>query len=159
MTLRVGHGYDVHRIAPGRRLVLGGHVFESDWGLEGHSDADVVLHAIGDALLGAIALGDLGVHFPPSDPRWKDASSLDLLRRIAALLAARGARIVHVDATIVAERPAIAPHRDTMRGHIAGALGLEVGAVSVKATTNERLGTIGRGEGIAAWALATVEAP
>jgi 2-C-methyl-D-erythritol 2,4-cyclodiphosphate synthase len=157
MTQRVGIGYDIHRSAPGRPLVLGGVRFESDWGLEGHSDADVLAHAIGDALLGALALGDLGTHFPPGDPQWKDASSLDLLARIRALVEQRGGRIVNVDAAVVAEAPRILPVRDAMRGHLAKALGVSVEQVSVKATTNERLGSIGRGEGVAAWAVAMVE--
>jgi 2-C-methyl-D-erythritol 2,4-cyclodiphosphate synthase len=157
MTVRAGIGYDVHRLVEGRRLVLGGVEFEGPLGLEGHSDADVLLHAIGDALLGAVGLGDLGDHFPPGDPRWKDASSLALLRSIRDLVAARGGRIVHVDASVVAEAPKIAPYRTAMRECIAGALGIESESVSVKATTNEGLGLIGRGEGIAAWAVATVE--
>ena len=157
MRQRVGIGYDIHRSAPGRPLVLGGVRFESDWGLEGHSDADVLAHAIGDALLGALALGDLGTHFPPGDPQWKDASSLDLLARIRALVVARGGRIVNVDATVVAEEPRILPVRDAMRARLAEALGIGVECVSVKATTNERLGALGRGEGVAAWAVALVE--
>ncbi len=157
MGLRVGMGYDIHRIADGRPLVLGGVRFESAWGLEGHSDADVLAHAIGDALLGAASLGDLGTHFPPGDARWKDASSLDLLARIRALLDARGARIVNVDAAVVAEAPKLMPHREAMCANLARALGIAPGDVSVKATTNERLGAVGRGEGMAAWAVALVE--
>jgi 2-C-methyl-D-erythritol 2,4-cyclodiphosphate synthase len=157
MSLRVGLGYDVHRVAEGRPLVLGGVRIESPWGLEGHSDADVLLHAIGDALLGAAGLGDLGEHFPPGDARWKDASSLDLLQRIATLLAGAGARIENVDAMLVAEAPRVAPHRAAMVANIAGALGLEPGRVSVKATTNEQLGALGRREGLAAIAVALVE--
>lgn len=157
MTSRAGIGYDVHRIAPGRPLVLGGVRFESDWGLEGHSDADVLAHAIGDALLGALALGDLGTHFPPGDPQWKDASSLDLLARIRAMVERHGGRIVNVDAAVAAEAPKLLPVRDAMRANLARALGIGVDRVSVKATTNERLGAIGRGEGIAAWAVAMVE--
>ena len=156
MTLRVGLGYDIHRVAAGRPLVLGGVRFESDWGLEGHSDADVLLHAIGDALLGAAGLGDLGTHFPPGEPQWKDASSLELLRRIAALLAQAGARIENVDAMVVAEAPKLSPHRDAMRANIAGALGIGVENVSVKATTNEQLGALGRREGLAAMAVTLV---
>ena len=159
MPLRAGIGYDIHRRADGRRLVLGGVVFESSWGLEGHSDADVLLHAIGDALLGAAALGDLGRHFPPGEARWKDVSSLELVRRIRALLAQRGARVVNVDATVVAEAPALAPQRQAMCVNIALALEIDVSCVSVKATTNETLGALGRGEGIAAWAVAMVETP
>ena len=156
-NLRVGIGYDVHRRDAGRRLVLGGVVFEGEPGLEGHSDADVLLHAIGDALLGAASLGDLGLHFPPGDPRWKNASSLDLLRRIRALLETAGSRVVNVDATVVAESPKLAPRRDAMRDAIAEALAIEATRVSVKATTNEGLGAVGRNEGIAAWAVAMVE--
>ena len=159
MTLRVGLGYDVHRVKAGRALVLGGVRFESDWGLEGHSDADVLAHAVGDAVLGAAGLGDLGEHFPPGDPRWKDASSLDLLARIAALLAERGARVANVDAMLVAEAPRLAPHRAAMCANIATALGISPERVSVKATTNETLGAIGRGEGLAAMAVALVERP
>jgi len=156
MSLRVGLGYDIHRIAAGRPLVLGGVRFDSPWGLDGHSDADVLLHAVGDALLGAAGLGDLGTHFPPHDPRWKDASSLDLLRRIAVLLAEAGAGIENVDAMVVAEAPRLAPQREAMCGNIAGALGITRDRVSVKATTNEQLGALGRREGIAATAVALV---
>jgi len=159
MPLRVGIGYDIHARAMGRPLVLGGVRFQSDWGLEGHSDADVLAHAIGDALLGAIALGDLGAHFPPGDPRWKDVSSIELLRLIRAMVEGRGGRIVNVDATVVAAAPRLAPMRDAMRVHIAQALKIPGGQVSVKATTNEGLDALGRGEGIAAWAVAMVEAP
>jgi 2-C-methyl-D-erythritol 2,4-cyclodiphosphate synthase len=154
---RVGFGYDIHPVAKGRPLVLGGVRFESDWGLAGHSDADVLLHAVGDALLGAAALGDLGTHFPPSDARWKDASSLDLLRRIRDLLDGRNARIVNVDATLVAERPRLAPAREQICANVAEALGIDAGRVSVKATTNEGLGSLGRAEGLAACAVAMVE--
>lgn len=157
MSMRIGMGYDIHRIAAGRPLVLGGIRIESPWGLEGHSDADVVLHAIGDALLGAASLGDLGTHFPPGDPQWKGASSLDLLRRIATKLHDVGATIGNVDAMLVAEAPRIAPHRDAMRECIAEALGITPGQVSVKATTNEQLGALGRREGLAAMAVALVE--
>lgn len=156
MKLRVGLGYDIHRVAAGRPLVLGGVRFESEWGLEGHSDADVLSHAIGDALLGAAGLGDLGTHFPPGEPKWKDASSLDLLRRIATLLAQAGATIENVDAMVVAEAPKLAPHREAMLANIAGALGIETASVSVKATTNEQLGSLGRREGLAAMAVALV---
>lgn len=155
--LRVGQGYDVHRAAPGRPLVLGGVRFESAWGLDGHSDADVIAHAVGDALLGAAGLGDLGAHFPPGDPRWKDASSLDLLRRIAAMLTEAKARIVNVDAMLLAEAPKIAPHRGAMVENLAAALGVDRSRVSVKATTNETLGFVGRREGLAAMAVALVE--
>lgn len=157
MTARVGIGYDIHRVAPGRALVLGGVRFESDWGLEGHSDADVLLHAIGDALLGAAGLGDLGTHFPPGEARWKDVSSLELLERIRALLEAAGARVVNVDAMVVAEAPKLAPHRAAMCANVARALGVPADRVSVKATTNEQLGALGRREGLAAMAVALVE--
>ena len=157
MALRVGIGYDIHRVQEGRRLVLGGVTFDSTWGLEGHSDADVLCHAIGDAVLGALALGDLGTHFPPGDPQWKDASSLDLLNRIRLLLKERIASVVNVDATLVAEEPRLGPHRDRMRANIAQSLRVPVGRVSIKATTNETLDAIGGGRGIAAWAVAMVE--
>lgn len=157
MSLRIGMGYDIHRIVPGRPLVLGGVRIESEWGLMGHSDADVVLHAIGDALLGAASLGDLGTHFPPGDPQWKDASSLDLLRRIAARLREANATVSNVDAMLVAEAPRIAPHRAAMCERIAEALGIAPGQVSVKATTNEQLGALGRREGLAAMAVALVD--
>jgi 2-C-methyl-D-erythritol 2,4-cyclodiphosphate synthase len=159
VTARVGIGYDIHRLVAGRPLVLGGVRFESARGLLGHSDADVLCHAIGDALLGALGLGDLGQHFPPGEARWKDASSLDLLRHVRGLVAQRGGRIVNVDATVVAEEPKLAPARAEMCARLAEALGIEASRVSVKATTNEGIGTIGRGEGIAAWAAAMVEAP
>jgi 2-C-methyl-D-erythritol 2,4-cyclodiphosphate synthase len=157
MSLRVGLGYDIHRIVEGRPLVLGGVRFESPWGLDGHSDADVILHAIGDALLGAAGQGDLGTHFPPGDAKWKDASSLELLRHIAALLAGCGARIENVDAMVVAEAPKLAPHRDAMIANVAGALGVSADRVSVKATTNEQLGALGRREGMAAMAVVLIE--
>jgi 2-C-methyl-D-erythritol 2,4-cyclodiphosphate synthase len=155
--VRVGIGYDVHRLVAGRRLVLGGVPIESELGLDGHSDADVALHALIDALLGAAALGDIGQHFPPSDGGWRGADSLDLLRRVVALLAERGYAAGNVDVTIVAERPRIGPHAPLMRERIAAALGLTPEDVSVKATTNERIGFIGRGEGIAALAVATID--
>ena len=155
--MRVGIGYDVHRLIAGRRLVLGGVAIESELGLDGHSDADVALHALIDALLGAAALGDIGQHFPPSEGRWGGADSLDLLRRVVALLAERGYAASNVDLTIVAERPRIGPHAPLMRERIAAALGLTPEDVSVKATTNERIGFIGRGEGIAALAVATID--
>ena len=159
MPLRVGIGYDIHARAVGRPLVLGGVRFESDWGLEGHSDADVLAHAIGDALLGAIAFGDLGDHFPPGDEKWKNVSSMELLRLIRAMVEGRNGRIVNVDATVVAAAPRLAPMRDPMRARIAQALKIDGERVSVKATTNESLDALGRGEGIAAWAVAMVEAP
>ena len=159
MPQRAGIGYDIHPRAVGRPLVIGGVKFQSEWGLEGYSDADVLAHAIGDALLGAVALGDLGAHFPPGDPKWKDVSSLKLLRLIRAMVAGQGGRIVNVDATVVAAEPRLAPVRDAMRENIARALKIAGGQVSVKATTNETLGSLGRGEGIAAWAVVMVEVP
>jgi 2-C-methyl-D-erythritol 2,4-cyclodiphosphate synthase len=159
MPLRAGIGYDIHAKGKGRPLVIGGVAFASEWGLAGHSDADVLAHAIGDALLGSIGLGDLGEHFPPGDPKWKDVSSMDLLRLIRAMLEGRGGRIVNVDATVVAEEPKLAPMRGAMCANIARALHVGGSQVSVKATTNESLGAVGRGEGIAAWAVAMVEAP
>lgn len=159
MPLRIGIGYDIHAKATGRALILGGVRFESDWGLAGHSDADVVAHAVGDALLGAVGLGDLGQHFPPGDPRWKDASSLELLGLIRAMVAGLGGTIVNVDATVVAAEPKLAPMRDAMCANLGQALRIGARQVSVKATTNESLDALGRGEGIAAWAVALVEVP
>ena len=155
-AVRTGIGYDVHRFAAGRRLVLGGVEIAHPVGLTGHSDADVLLHAVADALLGAAALGDIGRHFPPSDARWQDADSRDLLSSVLAILAAAGYEVVNVDATIIAEAPRIAPHVEAMRANIAGCLGIETDAVGVKGTTNEGLGFVGREEGIAALATATV---
>ncbi|MCS6780464.1 MAG: bifunctional 2-C-methyl-D-erythritol 4-phosphate cytidylyltransferase/2-C-methyl-D-erythritol 2,4-cyclodiphosphate synthase [Geminicoccaceae bacterium] len=152
---RTGQGIDVHRLVPGRRLVLGGVEIPFELGLEGHSDADVVLHALTDAILGTIGAGDIGSHFPPSDPRWRDAESSRFVRHALSLLAAAGGVLEHVDLTLLAERPRIAPHRAAMRARLAQLLELGEEAVSLKATTTEGLGFIGRGEGIAAWALAT----
>jgi len=152
--MRVGFGYDVHRLVTGRPLVLGGVHIPSEKGLQGHSDADVLSHAIVDALLGALALGDIGQHFPDTDPRWKDVRSLDFLKKAAVLVADRGYKIVNVDAVIQAEAPRLANHIPHMRQNIASALGIEIGCVSVKATTGEGLGFVGRQEGIAAQAVA-----
>jgi 2-C-methyl-D-erythritol 4-phosphate cytidylyltransferase/2-C-methyl-D-erythritol 2,4-cyclodiphosphate synthase len=151
---RVGTGYDVHRLVPGRPLVLGGVELPAERGLLGHSDADVLAHAIGDALLGAAALGDLGAHFPPDDPSLEGISSLELLRRIARLLAGAALRIGNLDSVVICERPRLAPHIPAMRASLAGALGVEPARVAVKATTNEQLGFAGREEGIAALATA-----
>jgi 2-C-methyl-D-erythritol 2,4-cyclodiphosphate synthase len=151
---RIGQGYDVHRLVAGRRLVLGGEEIPFERGLDGHSDADVLLHALGDALLGAASLGDLGAHFPPGDPRFKDASSVELLGRIVELVRGRGFRVVNCDLTLLAEAPKLAPYRESIRARIARALGVGADEVGLKATTNERLGAIGRGEGIAALAVA-----
>jgi 2-C-methyl-D-erythritol 2,4-cyclodiphosphate synthase len=156
VELRIGQGYDVHQLQTGRRLVLGGVEIAHDRGLLGHSDADVLLHAIMDAVLGATGLGDIGQHFPPSDERWRDASSLDLLAHVAGLIEQHGWRTINVDATLIAERPRIAPHVPAMRERIAAGLGLAVDAVGIKATTNERLGALGREEGMAAMAVALV---
>ena len=158
LAMRVGIGYDVHRFAAGRRLVLGGIEIPAEHGLEGYSDADVALHAISDALLGALALGDIGQHFPPGDPRWRDADSLDLLQRVVALVDDAGYRVGNIDLTIIAEAPRIAPHVPRMREVICAALQTTIDRVSIKATTNERMGFIGRHEGIAAIAVATVTA-
>ena len=151
-----GIGYDAHRFADGRRLVLGGVEIEFERGLEGHSDADVLTHAIIDALLGAAALGDIGQNFPDTDERYRDADSLDLLRATVALVAQRGYAPVHVDVTVILERPALAPHRERMRSTLAAAMGLAEEHVSVKATRGEGMGFIGRGEGAAALAVATL---
>lgn len=157
MSFRVGTGYDAHRLVAGRPLVLGGVHIPHPRGLDGHSDADVLCHAIGDAVLGALALGDLGRHFPPGDARWKGISSLVLLEEIRRLAAETGAVLVNVDAMLVLEAPKIAPYVDEMRARIGAALGLDPDAVSIKATTNEGLGWIGRGEGAAAHAVALIE--
>jgi 2-C-methyl-D-erythritol 2,4-cyclodiphosphate synthase len=157
MSARFGIGYDAHRLVADRRLVLGGVEIEHELGLEGHSDADVLAHAIIDALLGAAGLGDIGAHFPDDDERWRDADSIDLVRRVASLLDDRGLAVVHVDATVMAEAPKLAPHREDMRMALSLALGVERGAVNVKATRGEGMGFVGRGEGIAALAVATIE--
>ncbi len=155
--MRVGQGYDVHALKAGRKLVIGGVEIPHAKGLAGHSDADVLLHAICDALLGAAALGDIGQHFPDSSPAYEDVDSRELLRATAKKVAAAGFRIVNVDATIVAQAPRMAPHVPKMIGNIAADLGLKPAAVSVKATTTEKLGPIGREEGIAAQAIALIE--
>jgi len=155
--MRSGIGYDVHRLATGRRLVLGGIAIEHHQGLVGHSDGDVLLHAIMDALLGAANLGDLGAHFPSGDEAYRGASSVGLLGRVGAKVAEAGYRILSLDATVIAAAPRIAPHAGAMREAIAGALALEAGRVSVKATTNDGLGLVGAGEAIAALATALVD--
>jgi 2-C-methyl-D-erythritol 2,4-cyclodiphosphate synthase len=154
---RSGIGYDVHRLVPGRKLVLGGVEIPHAVGLEGHSDADVLSHAVADALLGAIGSGDIGHHFPNTDESIRGISSIDILRRVAAVLAQEKAKPSNVDATLIAEAPRIAPHIPAMRKKIAAALGMAEADISIKATTNEGLGSIGRGEGIAAMAVAAVE--
>jgi 2-C-methyl-D-erythritol 2,4-cyclodiphosphate synthase len=152
--MRVGIGFDVHRFDESRPLVLGGVTVPGGPGLAGHSDADVVCHAIADALLGAAAMGDIGDHFPDTDPRWKDVSSVDLLHAVRDMLTGAGLSVASVDATLLLEAPKIAPYRDEMRTVIGLALGIEGGHVSVKATTTEGLGTVGRGEGAACMAVA-----
>jgi len=159
MSVRVGTGFDVHALVAGRRLVIGGVVIPYERGLDGHSDADVLLHAIGDAILGALALGDLGRHFPDSDPRWKDADSRALLRHIAGLMRERGFAIGNVDATVIAQAPRLAPHVAAMRANVAADLGCTPDDVGIKATTTERLGFAGRGEGIAAMASVLIVTP
>jgi 2-C-methyl-D-erythritol 2,4-cyclodiphosphate synthase len=155
--IRCGIGYDVHRLAKGRKLILGGVEITHSHGLEGHSDADVLSHAIADALLGAIGAGDIGQHFPNTDESIRGMSSVDILKRVAALLTENKARVVNVDATVITEEPEIALHIPAMRKIIAQAIAVDGSRVGVKATTNERLGAIGRSEGIAAMAIATVE--
>jgi 2-C-methyl-D-erythritol 2,4-cyclodiphosphate synthase len=155
--MRIGCGYDVHALVTGRPLVLGGVTIAHPRGLDGHSDADVLVHAIADALLGALALGDLGVHFPDSDPRWKGADSRALLRAVFAKVFALGWDIGNVDATIVAQAPKLAPHVGAMRGNVAADLRCDPARVSIKATTTERLGFAGREEGIAAEAVVLLQ--
>ncbi|MFO7895137.1 MAG: 2-C-methyl-D-erythritol 2,4-cyclodiphosphate synthase [Longimicrobiales bacterium] len=155
--MRAGIGYDSHRFAEGRRLVLGGVDVPHTLGLDGHSDADAVSHAVIDALLGAAALGDIGTHFPPDDEEWRDADSIDLLARAAALVRDAGYRPANVDVTVVCGAPRLADHIPGMRERLAQALSLEIGAVSVKATTNEGMGWIGRDEGVAVLAVATID--
>jgi len=154
MMFRVGHGYDVHRWGEGRALVLGGVEIPHHMGLLGHSDADVLLHAICDALLGALGLGDIGTHFPNTDPAYKDISSLVLLERVGRMVEEAGWKVGNLDATVVAERPLLSQYIPAMRSRIATALSLDTGVVSVKATTSEGLGFVGRQEGIAAYAVA-----
>jgi 2-C-methyl-D-erythritol 2,4-cyclodiphosphate synthase len=158
MTLS-GIGYDVHRLVEGRALILGGVEIPHTHGLEGHSDADVLAHAIADAVLGAIGERDIGFHFPNSDQSIRGISSLEILRKAASLVRERGGRVLNIDSTLVAEAPKIGPHVVAMRANLAGALGLDPKRVGVKATTNEHMGFLGRGEGIAALAVASVEIP
>ena len=157
--IRVGNGFDVHRFGPGDHVMLCGVSIPHEFALQGHSDADVGLHALTDAILGAVAGGDIGSHFPPSDPQWRDAASEIFLRHAAELVAARGGEIMHLDLTLICEQPKIGPHRDAMRARVAEMLGLDPGSVSIKATTTEGLGFTGRGEGIAAQAVATIRLP
>jgi 2-C-methyl-D-erythritol 2,4-cyclodiphosphate synthase len=155
--IRCGTGYDAHRLASGRKLILGGIEIPHDRGLEGHSDADVLCHAIADALLGAIGESDIGHYFPNTDESIRGMSSLEILREVNSILAGKNARVVNVDATLIAEAPKIAPHIPAMRAKIAAMLNLDASRVGLKATTNEGLGAIGRGEGMAAMAVANVE--
>ncbi|MEI7694731.1 MAG: 2-C-methyl-D-erythritol 2,4-cyclodiphosphate synthase [Chlorobium sp.] len=157
--MRIGIGIDVHPFAEGRKLVLGGVYIPGHDGLEGHSDADVLLHAISDALLGAAALGDIGLHFPNTSEEFKDIDSMILLKQVVKLLKKSGYKTVNVDAMLLLEAPKIAPHIMEMRKNIARCLGVEIGAVSVKATTNEKLGYIGREEGAAAHAVCLIQTP
>jgi 2-C-methyl-D-erythritol 2,4-cyclodiphosphate synthase len=158
-VIRSGLGVDSHRFEPGRPLILGGVDIPNEEGLAGHSDADVLTHAIVDALLGAAGLGDIGQHFPDTDERFKDADSLELLRTVVVFLEDNGFRIVHVDATVVMERPKLSPYRDGIRQTLADAMRIGLGHVNVKATTGERMGFVGRGEGVAAMAIATLDRP
>ena len=156
MTATTGIGWDSHRLVEGRRLVLGGVQLPFERGLAGHSDADVLAHAVIDALLGAAALGDIGQHFPDTDARWAGADSMALLRAVVALVAERGLRVTHVDSTVVMERPKLGPHREAIRGALAAALGVTPDQVNVKASTGEGMGFVGREEGVAALAVATL---
>src|SRR5262249_18148699 len=155
-TGRAGLGYDLHRLVEGRPLILGGVTIPFDRGLAGHSDADAICHAVTDAILGAAGAGDIGRHFPDSDPQWKGASSLDLLRRAVDLVRAQGLAVGNVDATVILERPKLAPHVDKMRATLAEVLGVTIDRVSIKGKTNEGVGEIGRGEAIAVHAIALV---
>ena len=154
--MRIGQGFDVHALVSGRPLIIGGVLIPYEKGLDGHSDADVLLHAVCDALLGAAALGDIGRHFPDTDPRYKGANSRDLLRDVARKVGDAGYRVGNVDATVIAQAPRLAPHMAGMIANLAEVLGLPTSAINVKATTSERLGFTGRGEGIAAMAIALI---
>ncbi|MBE6771862.1 MAG: 2-C-methyl-D-erythritol 2,4-cyclodiphosphate synthase [Ruminococcaceae bacterium] len=155
--LRIGHGYDVHKLVENRKLIIGGVDIPYEKGLLGHSDADVLLHAIGDALMGAAALGDIGCIFPDNDPKFKDADSLVLLREVVILLKSKGFSVVNIDSTLIAQKPKMRPYIDAMRRNIADACGVSENMVSVKATTEEGLGFSGRGEGISAHAVCLIE--
>lgn len=157
IPLRIGQGYDVHAFGPGDHVMLGGVRIAHDRGLLAHSDGDVALHALCDAILGALALGDIGRHFPPSDPRWRGADSRDLLRHCHGLARARGWSVANADLTLICERPKIGPHVEAMQACIAGVLGVDSGMIGIKATTTERLGFTGRGEGIAAMAVVLLQ--
>jgi 2-C-methyl-D-erythritol 2,4-cyclodiphosphate synthase len=154
VELRIGNGYDIHRLVPNRPLILGGITIDHELGLLGHSDADVLTHAIMDALLGALSLGDIGHYFPPTDPTWKNADSLKLLQQVNQLIQSRGWEVSNIDSVVVAERPKLKPHISAMRDRLAATLTIPTDRVGVKATTNEQLGPEGREEGIAAYAVA-----
>ena len=155
--MRIGHGYDVHRLCENRKLIIGGVEIEYEKGLLGHSDADVLLHAVSDSLLGAAAMGDIGGMFPDNDPQFKDADSLVLLKQVTQRLSASGYKTVNIDATIIAQKPKMSPHIPQMRANIASALGIDVDFVNVKATTEEKLGFTGSGEGISAHCVCLIE--
>lgn len=154
MTIRIGNGYDIHQLTEGRRLILGGVEIPHELGLLGHSDADVLTHAIMDAMLGALSLGDIGHYFPPTDPKWAGADSLVLLSQVNQLIMSAGWKIGNIDSVVVAERPKLKPHIKTMRDRLSSTLNLEPDQIGVKATTNEKLGPVGREEGISAYAVA-----
>ena len=153
MNIRIGNGYDIHKLVAGRPLILGGVKIPHTLGLLGHSDADVLTHAIMDALLGALSLGDIGHYFPPSDPKWKGADSMMLLEQVLQIIQSQGWKIGNIDSTIVAEQPKLKPHLKAMRSSLAQTMSLEIERVSIKATTNEKLGAVGREEGICAYAV------
>ncbi len=155
--MRIGHGYDVHRLVEGRRLILGGVEIPFEKGLLGHSDADVLLHAVADSLLGAAAMGDIGVHFPDSDEEYKNADSMELLKRVGELISCKGYKIINIDATVLCQAPKLRPYIDIMRKNISDCLSLRADLVSVKATTEEGLGFTGKGEGIAAHCVCLIE--
>ncbi len=154
MNIRIGNGYDIHQLVADRPLILGGVTIPHTLGLLGHSDADVLTHAIMDALLGALGMGDIGHYFPPSDPKWKGADSLLLLQQVLSIIQSQGWNIGNIDSTIVAEQPKLKPHLKSMRSTLAQTMGLEIDQISIKATTNEKLGPVGREEGICAYAVA-----
>ena len=154
MKIRIGNGYDIHQLVADRPLILGGVTIPHTLGLLGHSDADVLTHAIMDALLGALAMGDIGHYFPPSDPKWKGADSLLLLQQVLSIIQSQGWNIGNIDSTIVAEQPKLKPHLKSMRSTLAQTMAIEIDQISIKATTNEKLGPVGREEGICAYAVA-----
>lgn len=158
MTIRIGNGYDIHQLCEGRKLILGGVEIPHELGLLGHSDADVLTHAIMDAMLGALSLGDIGHYFPPTDPKWAGADSLVLLSQVNQLIIAAGWKVGNIDSVVVAERPKLKPHIKVMRDRISTTLNLEPNQIGIKATTNEKLGPVGREEGISAYAVALLMA-